>query len=199
MFSVSRSVQMVLVIVVAWLPVAAHGDHVKADDLMALRRLSVIQDLAGKIAGSSTSPSSVPVQADAVGKSGVPSPGGAKGAELFYRTGQRATRSGGEMGEEWVYPGGQRATWQYGEQGAEWYWPNGQRATSRAGVVGAEWFYPNGQRVSRQVGAPDAEWSYSNGVRMTWSGPRIPEGDLLDAPRFMLFLLWIDGGTVPPF
>jgi hypothetical protein len=163
-----------------------HAEGISLNAVTMMRRLSRIQELTQSI------PPAGERETAAASRAVKP----AKGAEMFYRNGVRATWDGNG---EWFYPNGKRATWRASETGQEWFWPNGQRATWRSGTAGAEWFYPNGRRVSWQIGQPGAEFFYSNGQRMTWSGPGIANDELLNAPKLMLWLLWVDGMESSPF
>lgn len=121
-----------------------------------------------------------------------------RGATLYYPNGKVATFNAGDTGGTWYYPDGKVATFNAG-QTTTWYWPNGQTASFNAGQVGATWYFSTGKVACFNAGQPDATWYYGNGQVLTFQGPGIAADELLNAPKFMLWLLWMNGGAAPPF
>lgn len=169
---------------------SAQADNVRLEDISHMMRLNQISVLVGGPGGQGEI-DNPPAPSD---------PGNTdRGAAINYRTGRAASTQAGQPAADWFYPNGRVATYDAGKPGADWYYPNGSIATYDAGVVGGTWYWPNGRIATADMGEAGADWYYSDGQLMTYDGPAMSAVELLDAPKIILWMLWLDGKAGPPF
>lgn len=176
-----------------FLVTSVDAQSVRLEDISLMMRLNQIGILVGSPGGTSEAEvvnPPAPVDDSASTE---------RGAAINYRTGRAASTQAGQMAADWFYPNGRVATYDASKPTGDWYYPNGSIATYDAGVVGGTWYWPNGRIATSDMGEPGGDWYYSDGQLMTYDGPGLSATELLDAPKIILWMLWLDGKAGPPF